>query len=147
MQKSNQSQTQPSVELLLLQAIQLIQAQQQAAAKVEQQPLKEGQGSETMDVKEAAEYLKVSQWTVRDMVRTKSIPHFRVRSRIFFRRRELDQWVNSQLEGGNVMKCDKCNGQNDCIKMTVSGEELTLCVECREQFGKRISTKGWQSED
>lgn len=98
MQKSAQSQTQPTVESLLLQVIQLLQAQQQTAATAEHQSLEEDQGSETLSVKEAAEYLKVSQWTVRDLVRTNSIPHFRVRSRIFFRRRELEQWVTNQLE-------------------------------------------------
>lgn len=100
MHHSNQDQQQPTVELLLLQAIQLLQQTRQQADEManQQQSQQEEQGPETLDVREAAEYLRVSEWTVRDMVRTKSIPHYRVRSRIFFKRRELDKWINSQLK-------------------------------------------------
>lgn len=46
------------------------------------------------------------------------------------------------------MKCDNCQGKNDVVKLTVSGKELILCVECRaEQLGRKISTKGWEPED
>ncbi|MED4602554.1 excisionase [Paenibacillus validus] len=51
---------------------------------------------ETLDVGEAAEYLRVSKWIIYDMVRCKQIPFFRVRTRIFFKRRELDQWCAQQ---------------------------------------------------
>lgn len=99
MQQVNQIQAQPTVELLLLQAIQLLQSQQQAAAMaVQQQSAESEQGPETLDVKEAAEYLRVSDWTIYDMVRKNQLIHFRVRSRIFFRRRELDKWISSQLK-------------------------------------------------
>ncbi|WP_342439970.1 helix-turn-helix domain-containing protein [Paenibacillus sp. FSL L8-0436] len=49
---------------------------------------------ETLDVKEAAAYLRISAWSVYDMCRTKSLPFFRIRSRIFFRRHELESWIS-----------------------------------------------------
>ncbi|WP_342410779.1 helix-turn-helix domain-containing protein [Paenibacillus sp. FSL R10-2778] len=49
---------------------------------------------ETMDVKEVAEYLRISAWSVYDMCRTKSLPFFKIRSRIFFRRHELEKWIS-----------------------------------------------------
>ncbi|AKG37667.1 hypothetical protein VK70_08760 [Paenibacillus durus ATCC 35681] len=58
--------------------------------------------SETMDVKEAAAYLRISAWSVYDMCRTKDLPFFRIRSRIFFRRHELERWIseNTNVCGG-----------------------------------------------
>lgn len=44
-------------------------------------------------VKETAEYCGVSISTVYDMVRTKEIPHTRVRNRIIFHRDVLDHWL------------------------------------------------------
>ncbi|AIQ63889.1 hypothetical protein PSTEL_13155 [Paenibacillus stellifer] len=49
---------------------------------------------ETLNVKEAAEYLRISAWSVYDMCRTNSLPFFRIRSRIFFRRHELERWIS-----------------------------------------------------
>ncbi|ULO05164.1 helix-turn-helix domain-containing protein [Paenibacillus sp. 19GGS1-52] len=49
---------------------------------------------QTLDVKEAAEYLRISAWSVYDMCRTKSLPFFKIRSRIFFRRHELEKWIS-----------------------------------------------------
>lgn len=65
-------------------------AQEQAKAAAPPEP-------DILDVKETAAYLRVSPWTIRDMVRTNSITFFRVRSRIFFRRDDLDQWIASQI--------------------------------------------------
>lgn len=79
---------QPEGDLLKKLAEMLAQEQAKAAAPPEPQIL---------DVKEAAAYLRVSPWTIRDMLRTNSITFFRVRSRIFFRRDDLDQWIASQL--------------------------------------------------
>jgi excisionase family DNA binding protein len=55
---------------------------------------------QTMDVKEAAAYLRISAWSVYDMCRTKSLPFFKIRSRIFFRRHELEKWISE-----NTNKC------------------------------------------
>ncbi|WP_409341043.1 helix-turn-helix domain-containing protein [Paenibacillus sp. MBLB4367] len=91
----------PSVEMLLLQVIQLLQSQQQAAVPaipaIDEQPI--APEKETMDANEVAEYLRISAWTVYDMVRKSSLPFFRVRSRIFFRRREIEKWVQEQMRG------------------------------------------------
>lgn len=71
---------------MLLQLAQMITQQQNQAA---QEP-----AVQTFDVKEAAEYLRISSWSVYDMIRTKSIPFFKVKSRYFFRRHELDKWIS-----------------------------------------------------
>ena len=52
--------------------------------------------TETMDVKECAEYLHVHPDTIYTMVRQKELPHFRVRSRIFFTKYRVDQWIANQ---------------------------------------------------
>lgn len=69
---------------LLLQLAQMI-AQQQAQTS--------DPAVQTFDVKEAAEYLRVSAWSVYDLIRTKSIPFFKVKNRYFFRKYELDKWI------------------------------------------------------
>lgn len=92
------TQGQPSIELLELMG-QQIAVFLQAYREQQKEPQRtepEAPGDETFDVKGAAAYLRVSNWTIYDMVRTKTIPHFRIRSRVFFRRRELDQWISQQ---------------------------------------------------
>jgi excisionase family DNA binding protein len=51
---------------------------------------------QTLTVKEAAELLGVSAWTIYDMVRKGELPAIRVRSRIFFRREGLDAWIKDR---------------------------------------------------
>ncbi len=90
-----------TLESVLLQVMQLLQQTQQQALSANESKQSgeiEQAESQTMDVKEAAVFMRVSEWTIRDMVRTKEIPHFRVRSRIFFKRRELDKWKISQQQ-------------------------------------------------
>ena len=85
----------PSLDSLLLQMMAYLQHQQELKNQpAEDQPTAED--PQTFTVFEVAKYLKVSNWTIYDMVRTKSIPHFSIRSRKFFRRREIDQWIASQ---------------------------------------------------
>lgn len=67
----------------------------QLAQMVAQQQVKPE--SQTLDVKEAAEFLRMSPWTVRDMVRLKQLPFFRLRSRIFFRRHDLEAWIAGRV--------------------------------------------------
>ncbi|RWZ59862.1 DNA-binding protein [Halobacillus fulvus] len=50
----------------------------------------------TMTVLEAAEYLGVCKDTIYTMVRTKEIPHFRLRRRIFFSQETIDAWIHDQ---------------------------------------------------
>jgi excisionase family DNA binding protein len=48
------------------------------------------------DVKEAAPYIGASAYKLREMVRMKQIPHYRIGSRIFFRKEVLDKWIEKQ---------------------------------------------------
>ncbi len=58
-----------------------------------------------MPLVEVAEYLHVSEQTVRRMVRDKELPSFRVRNQIFVRQQDVDQWIHRQiteaLKGGD----------------------------------------------
>ena len=49
------------------------------------------QSDRYMDLKEAAEYLPLSERTIRQHLN--EIPHFRYGKKIIFRRSELDQWM------------------------------------------------------
>jgi excisionase family DNA binding protein len=51
---------------------------------------------QTMSVKEVAEYLCVSKETIYNMVKKKEIPHFKIRSRIFFSIDIIDNWIQEQ---------------------------------------------------
>jgi len=93
-----QPQPKVTVEMLLLQVIQLLQDQQQANTAPTQPLPPVTPEKETMDVAETAKYLRVSEWTVYDLVRTKQIPHFRIKQRIFFRRREIENWIALQAQ-------------------------------------------------
>ena len=46
-----------------------------------------------MDLKEAAEYLPVSERTIREHLKT--IPHYRYGKKIFFKRSTLDRWIET----------------------------------------------------
>lgn len=83
-----------AIEVLLTQAINLIQVVQQQQAVI--QPVKQEGLDETLDVRGAAALIKMSEWTVRDMVRRSEIPHRRIRSRILFSQFELREWLKEQ---------------------------------------------------
>lgn len=51
---------------------------------------------EVMDIREAADYLRISDWKLRQMVRQRIIPHFRVGKKIMFRRSALESWIANQ---------------------------------------------------
>lgn len=51
---------------------------------------------ERMDVKEAAEYIGSSVFKTYELVRKKEIPHYRIGSRILFRKEALDAWIAQQ---------------------------------------------------
>lgn len=55
----------------------------------------------TLTVSETAAYLGVSDDTIYELVRRKEIPHFRLRSRILFRRDTLDEWM-TKLERKSI---------------------------------------------
>lgn len=50
-----------------------------------------------MSVAELAQYLHVSEPTVRRMIRDKEIPSFRVRGQIFVRQVDVDAWIERQM--------------------------------------------------
>lgn len=66
---------------------------QQFGQMVMQQQAAQAQ-PQTMTVKEAAKYLRISEWLLYDMVRKKSIHFFKIRSKIFFRQHELERWIS-----------------------------------------------------
>jgi len=55
----------------------------------------------TLDVAEVAALLGVSHTTIYKLVREQQIPHFRVRSRIFFRLDSINEWI-SEMENKAV---------------------------------------------
>ncbi|MGD9678397.1 MAG: helix-turn-helix domain-containing protein [Vulcanibacillus sp.] len=57
----------------------------------------------TMDVKEVAAYIGVSEDTIYAMAKQKEIPHLRVRYRILFRKDSIDAWMN-ELEKKSLSK-------------------------------------------
>jgi len=48
-----------------------------------------------MTVPEAAEFLRISESTIRDLVAQQRVPFFRIGSRILFYRIRLEEWVDS----------------------------------------------------
>lgn len=51
-----------------------------------------------MSIADTAEYLHVSEQTIRRMVRDKEIPSFRIRNQIFVRQMDIDVWVDEQIK-------------------------------------------------
>ena len=49
---------------------------------------------EIMSVPEAAEYLGQSEYTLREWVRMRKIPFYRVNGAIKFRKSRLDRWID-----------------------------------------------------
>lgn len=54
------------------------------------------------DLREAAEYLKVSTRTVQRMIEHDNLPYFRQRKQLFFRQIALDGWVAAREQKGVV---------------------------------------------
>lgn len=52
--------------------------------------------NETFNIKEVAEYLKCSISGIRNLVRSKSIPNFRVGNRLYFKKSSIDNWIRNQ---------------------------------------------------
>ena len=47
----------------------------------------------------ATEYLKVSEATLRRMVKDGEVPFFRQRGNLFFRQTDLEAWISKRMEG------------------------------------------------
>ena len=54
--------------------------------------------NETFNIKEVSEYLKCSVSGIRNLVRNKSIPYYRIGNRLFFRKESIQLWIQSQEE-------------------------------------------------
>lgn len=57
---------------------------------------REESGSEKiyLNIKEAANYLRLAKQTVYQLTSTRKIPHYKVGRRLVFERSQLDQWIN-----------------------------------------------------
>jgi excisionase family DNA binding protein len=64
---------------------------------MEDTELEVGHGEAVMDVKNAAEFLKISEAKLRRMVTDNLIPHFRIGSRVLFSRRKLNEWIDTLI--------------------------------------------------
>lgn len=49
-----------------------------------------------LTVKEAAPYIGASPYKLREMVRDKQIPAYRIGNKIMFRKSSLDEWITKQ---------------------------------------------------
>ncbi|NQX45310.1 helix-turn-helix domain-containing protein [Paenibacillus tritici] len=58
--------------------------------------------SNIFDLKEAAEYLKVSTQTVQRLIKGDGLPYFRQRKQLFFRQIALDGWIAKQEQKGDT---------------------------------------------
>lgn len=50
----------------------------------------------TLTATEAAKYLGISYWLLTRLCKQKQVPHFKISSRLFFRREKLDDWMTNQ---------------------------------------------------
>jgi excisionase family DNA binding protein len=54
---------------------------------------------EIMSIAQAAEYLDISEYTLREWTRLRKIPHMKVNGSIRFRKSKLDRWMDRQEIG------------------------------------------------
>ena len=52
----------------------------------------------SLDSAEAAEYLGISYWLIRKLVREKKIPHYKIESKTLFTKEILDKYIQDNLE-------------------------------------------------
>lgn len=51
-----------------------------------------------LDSSEASEYLGISYWLIRKLVKEKKIPHYKIESKTFFTKEILDRYIQDHLE-------------------------------------------------
>ena len=51
-----------------------------------------------LDSAQAAEYLGISYWLIRKLVREKKIPHYKIESKTLFTKEILDKYIEDSLE-------------------------------------------------
>lgn len=60
---------------------------------------------DVMDVSETSKYLKLAKPTIYSKVQARRIPHYKQGKRLYFRKEDLDQWINS----GKIKTMDEIN--------------------------------------
>ncbi len=58
-----------------------------------------GTEKRVLDSTEAAQYLGISYWLIRKLVREKKIPHYKIESKTLFTKELLDRYIEDSLEG------------------------------------------------
>lgn len=58
-----------------------------------------GTEKRVLDSIEAAQYLGISYWLIRKLVREKKIPHYKIESKTLFTKELLDRYIEDSLEG------------------------------------------------
>ena len=61
--------------------------------------------SETLNIKELGIYLRCSVSGIRNLVRERKIPFYRIGNRLFFKKSSIDLWINNQ-EFSNMQECN-----------------------------------------
>lgn len=56
------------------------------------------QEKRVLDSTEAAQYLGISYWLIRKLVREKKIPHYKIESKTLFTKEILDKYIQDSLE-------------------------------------------------
>ncbi len=59
-----------------------------------------------MNVKELCQYLKISESMVRRLVRDKLIKSFKIGYRIYFRKKDIDEYIDNQINEHNKGEID-----------------------------------------
>lgn len=52
--------------------------------------------NETFTINEASQYLRCSVSGIRNLVRNKTIPFYRLGNRLYFKKSSLDKWITQQ---------------------------------------------------
>lgn len=58
----------------------------------------EAKEKRVLDSTEAAQYLGISYWLIRKLVREKKIPHYKIESKTLFTKEILDKYIEDSLE-------------------------------------------------
>lgn len=65
---------------------------------LEQESQKKEITKRVLDSMEAAQYLGISYWLIRKLVREKKIPHYKIESKTLFTKEILDKYIQDSLE-------------------------------------------------
>ena len=75
-------------------------------------------GNETFTINEASQYLRCSVSGIRNLVRNKTIPFYRLGNRLYFKKSSIDKWITQQ-EVNNLL--DSVTDTETKIKPLKSG--------------------------